>query len=226
MRSIKVENFSGLIECSTNTFSCTESFLPITYEFKTGKIYGIISDFGCGSWGLVSAVTGNGEWDSNSKVFIDNRLTSKEELEVISGTVLKPVWHDFFEDKNKCTVRNCIEFALQISQQDYTHKEIKDIFCLTDARYDRNMDFVSGEIWNISLAILFALNKNIIAYPWLNSIDVRRLSFLKKQGVLDFLKKQNKILLLPSSPTSSLNSLCDKRILFKISSKNATIQYR
>lgn len=134
MKSIRVENFAGLAECSTDTFSSVESFPPVNYEFLSGKTYGIISDFGCGGWGLANAITGNGRWETQSKVYIDKRLSTKEELKLLSGNVLDPIWYNFFDDKSKCTVHNCIEYALFASHQKYTHSEIKDIFCLSNVR--------------------------------------------------------------------------------------------
>ena len=226
MKSIRVEKFAGLVECATDTFSSVESFLPVDYEFLSGRTYGIISDFGCGSWGLASAITGNGRLEVQSKVYIDGRLSTKEELKSISGNLLDPVWYDFFNDKSKCTVRNCIEYALSVSQKKYTHNEIKDIFCLSDARYNRAMEFVSGELWNISLAILFALGKQIIASPWLNAIEVRRILGLQKHGVIDFLKEQHTILLFPSSQKNILSKICNNYICFKISPRKAVVQYR
>lgn len=225
MKSVRVENFAGLVECSTNTFSSVESFLSVNYEFLSGKTYGIISDFGCGSWGLANAVTGHGRWEVQSKVFINNRLSTKEELRSISGNVLDPIWYGFFDDKSKCTVRNCIEYSLYLSQRKYTHNEIKDIFCLSDARYNRTMEFVSGEIWNISLAVLFALGKHIIAYPWLNAIGARRILLLQKQGIIDFLERQGIILLFPSSQKSIIRRCCNNYICFKIYPKKAIVQY-
>ena len=226
MKSIKIENFSALVKCSTNTCSSIVSFLPTTFEFSSGRIYGIISDFGCGSWGLARSITGNGQWKIDSNVFIDGHLSTQEDMKQFSGNILDPIWNTFFEDRNKCTVHNCLEFALQESQLDYTPNEIKDIFCLSDARYNRSMDLVSGEIWNISLALLFAFNKEIIAYPWLNAIDIKRFISLDEQGILDFLKKQGKILLVPSSQSKLLKNICDKRILYRISSRKASVQYR
>ncbi len=226
MKSIRVENFAGLAECSTDTFSSVESFPPVNYEFLSGKTYGIISDFGCGGWGLANAITGNGRWETQSKVYIDKRLSTKEELKLLSGNILDPIWYNFFDDKSKCTVHNCIEYALFAGHQKYTHSEIKDIFCLSNARYNRTMDFVSGEIWSISLAILFALGKHIIAYPWLNAIDARKILFLQKQGIIDFLEKQGTLLLLPSSQKSIISKCCNNYICFKISPRRATVQYR
>ena len=101
MKSIRVENFAGLAECSTDTFSSVESFPPVNYEFLSGKTYGIISDFGCGGWGLANAITGNGRWETQSKVYIDKRLSTKEELKLLSGNVLDPIWYNFFDDKSK-----------------------------------------------------------------------------------------------------------------------------
>ena len=97
---------------------------------------------------------------------------------------------------------------------------------LSNARYNRTMDFVSGEIWSISLAILFALGKHIIAYPWLNAIDARKILFLQKQGIIDFLEKQGTLLLLPSSQKSIISKCCNNYICFKISPRRATVQYR
>ena len=94
------------------------------------------------------------------------------------------------------------------------HSQKKDIFCLSDGRFKRPLSEVSGEIWLISLAVNFALGKDIFCYPWLNQLDIERFKTAYEHNVIDFLKKENKIIIVPSSQKKILRRYCDHMIIF------------
>lgn len=56
MISIKINNFMSSACCHSQLYSSKEGFLPITYQFFPGNCYGLISDFGCGSWALATCI--------------------------------------------------------------------------------------------------------------------------------------------------------------------------
>ena len=226
MNRLKLVNFSGIATCFSRDYKCIDSFPPISCDFSFGTANGFISDYGCGSWGLGTCLSGYGQWESFGKVYIDEELVDQETLKKISGTILDPVWHQFCLKNKEDTVRNCIEYALQKSQQPFCHSEIKDIFSLSNSRYNRPIHESSGEIWNISLAILFSLKKDIIVYPWLNAVDIKRVVYAETEGILDFLKKQQKMLFIPSSQRKTIVRICDRSIEFDITLNKANIKYR
>ena len=67
MKSIRVENFAGLAECSTDTFSSVESFPPVNYEFL-GKhmVLSVISDAEVGDLQMQLRETADGRRKARS----------------------------------------------------------------------------------------------------------------------------------------------------------------
>lgn len=100
---------------------------------------------------------------------------------------------------NLLTVRECVEKALDISKLPYSAQDIKQRFDLSSERFDRNLQYVSGEIWKISIAVGFALNRDVFCYPWMNTQDLR--AFFDPQSV-EMLKQNEKIVLLPTCRTT------------------------
>lgn len=68
MKSIRVENFAGLAECSTDTFSSVESFPPVNYEFLSGKtmVSSVISDAEVGDLQMQLRETADGRRKARS----------------------------------------------------------------------------------------------------------------------------------------------------------------
>ena len=83
------------------------------------------------------------------------------------------------------------------------------IFHLTDNRFDRPPNEVSGEIWNISAAIPYALEKDIFCFPWLNALDFSRYQAMVELGIIDDLKRADKIILIPTSQKGLATKYCD-----------------
>ena len=148
------------------------------------------------------------EADVNYKVAKD--FTNKVAEKCIGENVFEKV----NSSENLLTAKECIEKALYISGLDYSTAEIKDIFSLSDQRFERPLEYVSGEIWQISTAVNFALGKDIFCYPWLNEFDIFRYETACELGTIDFLKNKGKIVLVPSSQKNKLKRLCDHTMEF------------
>ena len=214
IKSLSVEQFQDVADCKTQLYSVRESFLKCSFKLTCGNTYGVISDFGCGSWGLVACLAGRGTENHCGKIFIDDKQVPFTELLSHSCFITES---DFFGTDtaySELTTRQCIEKALDISKLPYSVSEIKEIFCLSDGRFDRAVKCVSGEIWLISAAVNFSLGKDIFCYPWLNEIDIGRFETAYELGILDFLKSKDKIILVPSSQGKVLRKLCDHTIKF------------
>lgn len=214
IESLKFIGFQDMVECRSLTFQSRESFLPINYEFKPGNVYGLISDFGCGSWGLTTCVGGRSSTHYIGKILLNETEIAAEELKKYSCFIAENVYVNLNTEQKLLTPKECIERALSASLQPYSVEQIKSMFCLSEGRFERSLACVSGEIWLISMAINFALGKQIFCYPWLNAIDISRFEIASQHGIIKLLKDLGKIVLVPSSQKRILRKQCDHIILF------------
>lgn len=53
------------------------------------------------------------------------------------------------------------------------------------------------------------------SFPWLNMRDISRLRAMDQLGILDFLRQNGKIVLVPTSQKRDAKKLCDRLILFE-----------
>ena len=214
IKSLKIEDYQDLTTCKALNYQSRESFLKCTYNFYGGNSYGIVSDFGCGSWGLVTCLGGRGSPYHSGRIFLDESEISYDELIKYSCFVSENVFSNVNSNKNLSTPKQCIEKALLETNQKFSVTDIKKIFQLSDNRFERPLDNVSSEIWLISLAINFAAGKDIYCYPWLNSNDISWFNIAVRCGVIDFLKSQGKLILVPSNQEKKIKKGCDKILKF------------
>lgn len=195
MISIKIINFMSSANCRSQLYSSKESFLPITYQFVPGNIYGLISDFGCGSWALSTCLGGRCGSVVKGSVFVNDRKMDCNELSRYSCFVGEKFFDGINSNNNVLTANECIKKALEISQLSFTVDEIKKMFGLSEERFNRDLNCVGVEINRISIAIGFALGKEIFCYPWMNTHEL--IGFLDI-NTLNILKRHNKIVLIPA----------------------------
>lgn len=214
IETLKLINYRNSAQCETIGMSCLDSFPATTYTFQSGKVYRLTSDFGCGSWGMVSCIGGRGNAEPSGKIMLNDVEVDAQTLKKYSGFIAESIFPDVNTADDLCTAHECIHRALNISGLNYSTNEIKSIFHLSDNRFDRPLNQVSGEIWFISVAILFSLNKDIFCFPWLNMRNFFRFETMNEFGIIDFLKKRKKLVLIPTS----------RRTCFEKSTKGITIK--
>lgn len=214
IETLQLINFQSIAKCCSELRYSRESFLPINYTFKAGNIYGLISDFGCGSWGLSTCLGGRCDSNYTGRIYVNQKEVLLESLKNSSAFVAESIFDSSNSKENLLTVRECIQKALILSGLPYSIDEIVSIFHLSDGRLDRSLSYVSGEIWLISIAINFALGKDIFCYPWLNLYEIGRFKTAVELNIIDFLKKMGKIVIVPSSQKKILKKYCDHTICF------------
>ena len=214
INSLRLINFQDIVECQDSLHKSMETFLPINYELNKGNVYGFISDFGCGSWGVTTCLGGRSTKNYSGKVLLNNTEIQASQLSSYSCFITEKIFPNINSHDNMMTPKTCIEKALAISGQTFSVGQIKDIFCLSDGRFERPLSEASGEVWLISLAVNFALGKDIFCYPWLNQLDIARFKTAYEHNVIDFLKNENKIIIVPSSQKKILRRYCDHMIIF------------
>ena len=214
IESIRLENFQDQAECRSYVYQSRESFLQCSCRLLPGNSYGVISDYGYGGWGLVTCIGGRGSEYYNGGIYLNGKKISPRELSQYSCFIPENIFPTINSEHDLMTPLACIEKALFVSGEPYTVSEIKDIFKLSDNRFSRPLEHVSGEIWQISAAVNFALGKEIFCYPRLNEHDIFRYQVACEIGVIDYLKKKGKIILVPSSQGRALRKLCDHTMRF------------
>lgn len=217
INSLHFIDFQDSTECysSASLFQSKESFLRITYEFKPGNVYGLISDFGCGSWGFANCIGGRTSKHYTGKILLNGIDICADKLQMLSCFVAEKSFTDLDLPFESLTVKECIAKALAISSKPYSTEQIKAMFSLTDERFERPLSYVSGEIWQISLAIGFSLGKQIFCYPWLNERDIKRFDTACDLGIIKILKENGSIIIVPSSQKKYLQRKCNYVILFE-----------
>lgn len=215
VKTLEFVDFQDLTYCFSEFIprSSRESFLKLNYKFECGKIYGIVSDYGCGSWGISTCISGGCSTDfCTGKIFLNGLEISPLELSKYACTVFDNVFDGINSSDNLLSARECISLALKKSGLEYTTQQIKKMFGLSDERFDRSLENVSGEIQRISIAVNFALGKDIFCFPWLNWHD---LGLIDKSN-LDMLKKHSKMVIIPTSQKSAIKKIADKMLIIKI----------
>lgn len=211
INSIQCVDFQDGVSCVSPLFQSKEGFLKLNYSFLSGNVYGIVSDFGCGSWGLVTCLGGRGSDYYTGQMLINGTVAPPRDLLLYAAFIGENVFEGINSKRDILSPRKCIERALSISGQNYTVDEIKRMFSLSDERFERDLNYVSGEIDRISIAVNFALGKDIYCFPWLNEHDICNVS----KTVLDILKAHKKIVLIPTSQRRQVKRLSDHLIIIR-----------
>lgn len=214
IESLNLIKFQGVAKCYSAFRYSQEGFVPITYTFKSGNVYGLISDFGCGSWGLATCLGGRCDEVFTGEIYVNEQKTSFNSLRKFSAFIGEWDFDFINSNENLSTAKEYIQKALSESGIPYSLDEIISAFHLSNVRLNRPLIYTSGEIWLISLAINFSLGKEIFCYPWLSSNEIGRFKTAIELNIFDFLKKNGKIILIPSSQKKVLKKYCDHTICF------------
>lgn len=190
--------------------SCSDPFRSITYEFNSEKIYGIVSDFSDGCWGLVYTLAGYGEiMDGN--ISIDNSTVSEEQLKYFSCLVGEPLPSKYLRISTDKIIRKFIKTA----NIDENSSELQQIFLLSKERFNRPIAYTEVEIWKISLLYGYLTRKRIFCFPWMSEGRLYEIDCY--QSILEFLKRKDGIIFIPTSHYDAVYKYCDKIIDWRLS---------
>ncbi len=85
--------------------------------------------------------------------------------------------------------------ALSKTKSNLTIENIKSRFELSDERFDRDIRFVSNEIWQISIAIGYAEERSVFIFPLIDSKNANTLNRLN--SIIEELKHNKKTVIIP-----------------------------
>lgn len=131
--------------------------------FESGKIYGIVSEYGQGCEYLSYLLGGRVQFE-NIKVYCNGSLISQNDLNDVALN-LEPSCEPY----GKKQVKKSIESALLKNSDKGDFSLIADKFLLTPERYDRKFSNLSGERWRAAAAFGYAKNKRIYFAPYKTS---------------------------------------------------------
>lgn len=191
----------GIHKFDKVTYDC---FKYGDFLFHSGKIYGIISEYGQGCMYLSYLLGGKVEFQ-NLQILLNDKEVVKEDLASISWN-LEPSKEKY---KNEM-VKKSIDKALGESGRGESFDEIAKKFILTRPRYSRKLIQLSGERWRASAALGYAKEKKIFYAPYNTSEFYYQMSQSGLIKVLRNLTEDGAIVLLPSGSDVVLKHLVDK----------------
>ena len=203
MQMLLLDNAMGYADCKNQTYSLCDSFTRASFRLFAGKVYGIVSPFGLGSWGLTNCIGGAGTLIDGT-ILLDGKPVNQEGLREKSCFISESASEA--ELSEHLTVRQMIGESLKESGLSYTEQDIKSFFSLSDERFERPIAQISGEIRQVSAAVGFARGKEIFCYPWLISNQIDRYLFPQ---TLSFLREEKKLVLIPTDPERKIAPYCD-----------------
>ncbi|MCR5807631.1 MAG: hypothetical protein K6G68_11440 [Oscillospiraceae bacterium] len=173
--------------------------------FESGKIYGLVSEYGQGSV-FLSYLCGGGTDAGNDgvKITCNDVLVTCKELGAVSH-ILEPAKADY----GKLVVRKAIEKALSESGKG-SIAQIMEKFMLTPDRSDRKFTALSGERWKAAAAYGFALGRRIFYAPYMTSSFYYRMLPTGLIKALRELTESGAVILLPVGSDSVVKHFADE----------------
>lgn len=173
-------------------------------SFESGKIYGLISEYGRGCMYVSYLLGGRVDFD-DLRIYYNDRKITKKDLSEISWN-LEP----YHEKYRKRAVKQSIEKALQKGSCTDSFEQIAEKFILTEPRYDRKLFQLSGERWRASAALGYALGKQIFYAPYQTSAFYYQMAGVGLVKVLRNLTDAGALVLLPGGSDRVLRHIVDE----------------
>lgn len=175
-------------------------------KLESGKIYGIIGEYGQGAMYLSYLLGGKVDF-GNLKLFCNDYELTRKRLEEISWN-LEPSNEKYKND----IVRKAIEKALYKNNCKEDFRAMAQKFILTEARHDRKLCQLSGERWRASAALGYANRKKIYYAPYNCSMFYYQMCNSCLLKALRELTDDGAIVLLPAGSDEFLKHIVDECI--------------
>jgi len=207
INQLTVKNLTARCICKLSGYGkIIDSISIFSYEFKPGNIYGVFDEFSCGGWALSWVLSGK-QKVFEGEVRINENPVGYRELKNYSWYVGEDSGRRKLFGVNKMTVKEQIQFGIDSGKSFCNDiNRIKVMFGLSNERFDRCLQYVSGERWKASMAIGYSLGKTIYCFPWLNSYF---LSTFKQHFELCFkaLAEIGAIIIIPTCNTNYIKDI-------------------
>ena len=180
-RTIELINVTGGGDCELLNYGSMRDVLPyfdyICIFFKQNEVVAVEA----GGWALSALLTGKIKTDGGSIIY-NNRKLSQSELRQIACYVGEDSGIKKLFGLADMTVSEQIKYGIAHGlSYNESVSDIKNLFGLSDGRFNRKFRFVSGERWRISMAIGYATGKFLYCFPWVNSYTIEKLKDIFKR---------------------------------------------
>lgn len=212
-----MEDKSKIITLTTHDQLVTTSFFrdyewvermyDETFQFEKGKSYGILCEIGEGGGGISWLLSGREEIEEEEITVFGRKYSQGERVQegwFITGIGISGM--------NK-TLEKELKIALKQSGLGLSVDDIVEKFGLTPERLKVKMRHFSWEGWRASVAIGYAMGKQIFCFPWLNpELLMEMVLSTAYCFYVDKLKKEDAIVIVPSSDRRALEEMTDEII--------------
>ena len=178
-------------------------------RFESGKIYGLVGEYGQGPMFLSYLLGGKVKFD-DLKLYYNDTEINRHDLERISWN-LEP----HYEKYKKAVVKKSIEKAIRENQCAEDFETIAERFILTEPRYDRKLFQLSRERWRASAALGYASGKKIFYAPYRASKFYYNMCQSALLKALKELTASGAIVLLPVGSDDFMKHIADECIYIK-----------
>ena len=175
-------------------------------SFESGKIYGLVSEYGQGCEFLSYLLGGRVTFD-NVKIIFNGDLISQNDLSEMSWNL-----EAYGESYGNKIVRKSIEKALKNTPNSMEFQDLAERFVLTPERYDRKFNHLSGERWRAAAAFGYAQNKRIYFSPYETSNFYYHMCGSSLLKCLRELTDNGALIVLPSSNDTFIKHIVDEVI--------------
>lgn len=175
-------------------------------SFESGKIYGLVSEYGQGCEFLSYLLGGRVTFD-NVKIIFNGDLISQSDLSEMSWNL-----EAHRESYGNKIVRKSIEKALKNTPNSMEFQDLAERFVLTPERYDRKFNHLSGERWRAAAAFGYAQNKRIYFSPYETSNFYYHMCGSSLLKCLRELTDNGALIVLPSGNDKFIKHIVDEVI--------------
>lgn len=215
--SIMIDQFRDSFRITIDTSACTSLITGYDAKlndvwyysdqvFESGKVYGIVSEYGQGC-AYLSYLLGGRVDLHEVKVYCNGSLIQRNDLKEVSWN-LEPSCEPY----GKKQVRKSIEKVICDNVYGETFQSIAERFLLTPERYDRKFIHLSGERWRAASALGYALNKRIFFAPYEPSIFYYQMCQSSLLKALRSLTSSNALVILPTGSDEFIKHIADEVI--------------
>jgi ABC-type transport system involved in cytochrome c biogenesis ATPase subunit len=204
--TLDLTDVSGGFDCELYNYGkMRDTIGHFSYKFSSG-IYVLKGECGMGGWALSTLLCGKDKI-TEGKIYIENNVLTQKDLQKKSCYVGSDTELRKLAGLLPMTVKEQITAGVK-NNMGYINdvQKIKDLFQLSDSRFDRTMPYMSGERWKASMAIGYALGKCIYCFPWLNSAYIKNLDICLST-CLPQLAKVGAIIIIPTTYPEVLNGI-------------------
>jgi hypothetical protein len=222
--TLDLTDVSGGFDCELYNYGkMRDTIGHFSYNFKSG-VYVLKGECGMGGWALSTLICGKDKI-SDGKISFENKVLTQKDLQTKSCYVGSDTDLRKFSGLLPMTVKEQIVTGVK-NNLGYNNdvQKIKELFQLSDGRFNRTMKYMSGERWKASMAIGYSLGKCIYCFPWLNSAYIKNLDICLST-CLPQLINVGAIVIIPTTYPDVLNDIIDNYTVVDLDKKYWDVYY-